>query len=168
MSTADTLMIVPYEPRHADAWAALNRAWLAEGGFAVEAKDERAIGDPQAAFLDGGGRILIAETDGQAVGCCALIRMQDGFEVSKMTVTPAMRGRGLARRLLRACEAAARESGVERLYLETNSALKPAIALYESEGFTHLPARPTPYARADVFMEKRLEPAATPWTNPGV
>jgi ribosomal protein S18 acetylase RimI-like enzyme len=73
-----------------------------------------------------------------------------------MTVTPAARGLGLARRLLEACEAAARAAGATLLYLETNSALEPAIALYESFGFVHLPPRPTPYARADVFMEKRL------------
>ncbi|WP_292137254.1 hypothetical protein [Brevundimonas sp.] len=51
---------------------------------------------------------------------------------------------------------AARATKATHLYLETNSALKPAIALYESFGFVHLPPRPTPYARADVFMEKRL------------
>ncbi len=73
-----------------------------------------------------------------------------------MTVTPDARGLGLARRLLEACEAAARLASAVRLYLETNSALKPPIALYESAGFVHLPPRPTPYARADVFMEKRL------------
>jgi putative acetyltransferase len=155
MDTAETLTIIDYEPRHAEGWAALNRAWLAEGGFRIEAKDEKAINGPQAAFLDGGGRIFIAEAARQAVGCCALIRMDDGFEVSKMTVTPAMRG-----------QAAAREAGAERRDLETNSALKPAIALYESEGFVHLPPRPTPYARADVFMEKRLLAGAIPSTDP--
>ena len=50
----------------------------------------------------------------------------------------------------------ARQAQAKRLYLETNSGLAPAIALYESVGFIHLPARPTPDARADVFMEKRL------------
>jgi len=148
--------IVDFRPDHAAAWAALNRAWLAEGGFEVEAKDLKAIDDPHGAFLAGGGRIFIAERDGAAVGCCALIRIDGGFEVSKMTVTPVARGLGLARSLLEACEAAAREVGAKRLYLETNSALKPAIALYESAGFIRLPPRPTPYARADVFMEKRL------------
>lgn len=162
MSTADTLIIIDYEPRHAAGWAALNRAWLTEGGFVIEAKDDKAIGDPQAAFLDGGGRIFIAEAGGEPVGCCALIRIEGGFEVSKMTVSPRLRGQGLARRLLQACEAAARASGAATLYLETNSALKPAIALYESEGFVHLPPRPTPYARADVFMEKPLTAIPSP------
>jgi putative acetyltransferase len=151
-----SVAIVDFRPDHAPAWAGLNRAWLAEGGFEIEAKDLKAIDDPHGAFLVGGGRIFIAERDGEALGCCALIRIEDGFEVSKMTVTPAARGLGLARRLLEICEAAARQAGALRLYLETNSALKPAIALYESAGFVHLPPRPTPYARADVFMEKRL------------
>jgi len=151
-----SVAIVDFRPDHAVAWAQLNTAWLAESGFVIEAKDRLAIDDPQSVFLDKGGRIFIAERAGEAVGCCALIPTEDGVEVCKMTVTPAARGLGLARRLLDACEVFAREAGSGRLYLETNSALRPAIALYESAGFVHLPARPTPYARADVFMEKRL------------
>jgi putative acetyltransferase len=149
-------VIVDYRPEHAAAWARLNAAWLAEGGFEIEAKDRLAIDDPQGSFLDRGGRIFIVEQNGEAVGCCALVPIADGAEVCKMTVTPAARGQGLARRLLEACEAAAREAGVQRLYLETNSGLRTAIGLYERFGFVHLPARPTPYARADVFMEMRL------------
>jgi GNAT superfamily N-acetyltransferase len=151
-----TVAIIDFRPDHAIDWAQLNTAWLSEGGFVIEAKDRLAIDDPQQVFLDKGGRIFIAERDGAAVGCCALVPADDGMEVCKMTVTPAARGLGLARRLLEACEAAARDVGAGRLYLETNSALTPAIALYESFGFVHLPARPTPYVRADVFMEKRL------------
>lgn len=151
-----TVAIVDFRPDYAAAWAQLNTAWLIEGGFAIEAKDRLAIDDPQGVFLDKGGRIFIAQRDGEAVGCCAMVPTDDGVEVCKMTVAPAARGLGLARRLLKACEAAARQAGSDRLYLETNSALKPAIALYESAGFVHLPPRPTPYVRADVFMEKRL------------
>lgn len=151
-----TVAIVDFRPDHAAAWAKLNTAWLVAGGFAIEAKDRVAIDDPQGVFLDKGGRIFIAERDEEPVGCCAMVATVDAVEVCKMTVTPAARGLGLARRLLEACEAAAREAGAARLYLETNSALKPAIALYESAGFVHLPPRPTPYARADVFMDKRL------------
>ena len=151
-----TAAIVDYRPDHAAAWAQLNAAWLAEGGFEIEPKDLMALDDPQGAFLGKGGRIFIAEQGGRAVGCCAILPIENGVEVCKMTVTPAARGQGLARRLLEACEAAARRMGVGRLYLETNSGLTAAVSLYERFGFAHLPARPTPYARADAFMEKRL------------
>ena len=149
--------IIPFRPEHAADWARLNETWLAEGGFAVEAKDRKVIDDPQGSILEPGGRIFIAERDGQAIGCCALMAMDDGgFEVAKMTAAPAARGLGLGRRLLEACEAAARAAGAPRLYLETSSTLKPAGALYRSFGFVELPPRPSPYVRADVWMEKRL------------
>ena len=34
-----SVLIVPFRPDHAPTWAALNEAWLAEGGFTVEDKD---------------------------------------------------------------------------------------------------------------------------------
>lgn len=159
MSSADPVetTIVDYQPIHADAWKALNEAWLAEGGFEVEPKDRLVLEDPQGRILDKGGRIFIALHHGDVVGCCALLPMSDGGrEVAKMTVTPAARGLGLARRLLQACEDAARDAGAHRLYLETSSTLKSARALYDSFGFQPLPPAPTDYARADVWMEKRL------------
>lgn len=153
-----SVAIVPFRSDHAAAWAALNAAWLAEGGFVVEAKDRRVLDDPEGAILRPGGRIFMAEQDGEPVGCCALMAMEDGgFEVAKMTVTPAARGQGVSRRLLEACEAEARAAGAHRLYLESASSLTVAGALYRSFGFIDLPPRPTPYARADVFMEKRLD-----------
>lgn len=152
-----TALILNFEPRHAEAWAALNTAWLLEGGFEIEAKDRKVIGDPQGSILDPGGHIFMVERDGQAIGCCALMAMDDGgYEVAKMTVTPAARGLGLSRRLLEACEATTRAAAAPRLYLETSSTLTVAGQLYRSFGFVALPPRPTPYARADVFMEKRL------------
>ncbi|MFN3930791.1 MAG: GNAT family N-acetyltransferase [Brevundimonas sp.] len=157
MSQIAPVQIVDYQPRHGSAWARLNEAWLAEGGFVVEEKDRKVIDDPQGAILDPGGRIFMAERAGEAIGCCALMAMDDGgYEVAKMTVSPAARGLGLGRRLLEACEAAARSAGAPRLYLETSSTLKPAGALYRRFGFVDLPPRPSPYARADVWMEKRL------------
>ncbi len=155
--SAEAFVIVAYRSDHRDAWRTLNEAWLAEGGFAVEAKDRKVLGDPEGQILTPGGRIFFVEQAGQAVGCCALMAMDDGgYEVAKMTIAPSARGQGLSRRLLDACEAAAREAGAHRLYLETSSTLGPALALYDSFGFVRLPPRDTPYVRADVFMEKAL------------
>lgn len=149
--------IVAFTPAHRAAWKSLNTEWLTAGGFALEAKDHLTLDDPQGRILSQGGHIFFAERDGAPVGCCGLIAMADGgYEVTKMTVRPEARGGGLALRLLEACEATARTAGAHRLYLETSSTLVPAIALYHRFGFVDLPPQPTPYARADVWMEKRL------------
>jgi len=79
-----------------------------------------------------------------------------GFEVIKMTVSEAARGSGLGRALMQACIDRAKAIGAPRLYLETNSALAPALALYRAMGFTDLPRQDTPYARCDVWMALSL------------
>jgi GNAT superfamily N-acetyltransferase len=73
-----------------------------------------------------------------------------------MAVTESSQGAGVGRRLLEAAIAEARAAGARRLYLETNRKLGPAIRLYESMGFRHLPPErvvPSPYVRSDVSME---------------
>ncbi|WP_339915311.1 GNAT family N-acetyltransferase [uncultured Brevundimonas sp.] len=157
MTPADDIRIVDYRPDHAAAWRTLNEAWLFAGGYALEAKDQWVLGDPQGAVLDRGGRIFIAERATEAVGCCSLMTMTDGgFEVGKMAVDVGSHGLNLGRRLLDACEAAARAAQAPRLYLETNRSQTHAIALYRRFGFVDVPPRPSPYARCDVWMEKRL------------
>ena len=149
--------IVSYRPDHAAAWRSLNEDWLRAGGYALEAKDQLVLSDPQGVILDRGGHIFIAERDGASVGCCSLMAMADGgFEVGKMAVTEGARGLNLGWRLLEACEAVARGQGAPRLYLETNAAQTHAIALYRRFGFVDLPPQPTPYARCNVWMEKPL------------
>lgn len=151
------MRILPFEPRHADAWRDLNTAWISKY-FTLEPKDREALDDPVGKILDKGGHILMAETeDGEAIGCVGLLLLADGgFEVAKMTVSEAARGTGLGRLLMQACIDKATSLGAPRLYLETNSSLAPALGLYRAMGFADLPSRETPYARADVFMERPI------------
>ena len=148
--------IVEFQPDHAAAFKALNEAWIGKY-FAIEAKDREVLDDPQGRILAGGGRIYMALAQGEPVGCVALLKMADGgYEVAKMTVAEGVRGCGLGRGLLQRCIEAGAQDGAARLYLETNSSLAPALALYRAMGFVDLPPAETPYARADVFMERRL------------
>lgn len=153
------MQIVPFEPRHAQAWRELNEAWISKH-FAIEPKDRAVLDDPIGKIIAKGGKIFMAERDGQTVGCVALIAMADrGFEVAKMTVSEEARGTGLGRLLMQVCIDEASAAGARRLYLETNSSLGPALGLYRAMGFTDLdPAmRPaTDYARCDVWMERPL------------
>ena len=147
--------IVEFAPEHAEAFKTLNEAWIAKH-FVMEAKDRETLGDPQGQIIAKGGRVFMALKDGRAVGCVALLKMDDGgYEVAKMTVAEAMRGSGLGRALMQRCIEAGASDGAPRLYLETNASLGPALGLYRAMGFQDLPPAETPYARADTFMERR-------------
>jgi putative acetyltransferase len=154
------LEIREFAPGDAAAFRRLNEEWIRRY-FVLEPKDTQTLTDPEGTILDSGGKIFFAVRDGEAVGCCALLAMSPGeFEVVKMAVTESCQRIGAGRRLLETAIAEARASGASRLYLETNSKLTPAVRLYESLGFRHIPAErvtPSPYARANVFMELLLE-----------
>jgi putative acetyltransferase len=146
--------IVDFEPAHAEAFRSLNEAWISKH-FALEAKDREVLGDPQGKIIAKGGRVYMALHDGEPVGCVALMKMDDGgYEVAKMTVSETLRGSGLGRLLMQRCIDAGAELGATRLYLETNSTLGPALGLYRAMGFKDFAPADTPYARADVFMER--------------
>ena len=147
--------IVEFEPAHAEAFRTLNEAWISKY-FVLESKDREVLEDPQGKIIDKGGRVFMALQDGAPVGCAALLKMDDGgYEVAKMTVSEGLRGSGLGRLLMQRCIDAGAELGATRLYLETNSSLGPALGLYRAMGFKDLAPVETPYARADVFMERR-------------
>ena len=149
--------IIPFRPELAGAFKALNEAWITTL-FALEPRDQEVLDDPQGEIIAGGGEVLFALEDGEPVGCCALIKLADGgFELAKMTVTDRHKGKGYGRALLAAAVAWAKAADATRLYLETNSALGPAISLYRTFGFREItPKVPSPYARADVIMELTL------------
>ena len=152
----DGLRIVPFRAEHAAAFRDLNLAWI-EKHFAVEERDARDLGDPATHIIAPGGYIFMAELNGVAVGGVALMREEDGvFELAKMTVADSTRGLGVGRALGEAAIAHARAIGAKTIELLTNSALKPAIALYHSLGFVDVPLGHTEYTRADVHMVLEL------------
>ncbi|HVH86961.1 MAG TPA: GNAT family N-acetyltransferase [Terriglobales bacterium] len=149
----------PFESGDELAFRELNEAWIAKY-FTIEDAERDLLEDPVGNILQIGGYIFMAVADTLPVGCCALIPMQPGeFELAKMAVEERLRGRGIGRKVLEYAIAHARKIGATRLYLETNRKLENAIHLYESVGFRHVSPDqviPSPYTRANVFMEMSL------------
>jgi DNA-binding MarR family transcriptional regulator/N-acetylglutamate synthase-like GNAT family acetyltransferase len=153
---SEDVQIVDFEPRYARAFRRLNEEWITTW-FKMEEEDYHALDHPQEHILDGGGHIYIALHKGEPVGACAIIKMNDGgFELAKMGVSPKAKGKGIGWLLGRACLEKARELGAHRVYLESNTRLKPAISLYHKLGFRKIAGPPSPYERCDIQMELTL------------
>src|ERR1700731_1406115 len=144
------------------AFRTLNEEWISRY-FTLEAKDRETLGDPEHAILRKGGHIFMAFADSEPVGCVALIPLipldnnfgNGVYELSKMAVSPRLRGLGIGRTLLEHAIAQAKVIGARSLFLGSNTKLANAVHLYESVGFRHVPPAslpPMPYARANVFM----------------
>ncbi|MEN3608104.1 GNAT family N-acetyltransferase [Plantactinospora sp. ZYX-F-223] len=93
-------------------------------------------------FSPPAGAFLVAYLDEVPVGCAGW-RTHGGTgdvaELKRMYVSPAARGRGVARRMLSAVEDSAREHGRRRLILECGDRQPEAIALYKGSGYERIP-----------------------------
>jgi DNA-binding MarR family transcriptional regulator/GNAT superfamily N-acetyltransferase len=150
--------IVAYQSKYQTAFKALNEQWISKY-FVIEEADTKALDNPQSYILDKGGKIFVALYKGEPVGVCSLIKMDDPdyeYEMAKMAVSPDAQGKNIGWLLGQAVVNAARELGASKLYLESNTLLKPAINLYHKLGFKKILGRPTPYARCNIQMELAL------------
>ncbi|HEY5808160.1 MAG TPA: GNAT family N-acetyltransferase [Povalibacter sp.] len=152
---ATGLAIVTFNPVLRDEFRRLNVAWL-ERYFKVEPIDERVLSNPEQEILAPGGEILFALLDGEVVGTVALKLDEDELELTKMAVDERWQGRGYGQCLLETALDVARARGKRRVVLYTQTALKPAIALYYKNGFRDVAGCLTKYARCDVKMAKVL------------
>jgi DNA-binding MarR family transcriptional regulator/GNAT superfamily N-acetyltransferase len=102
------------------------------------------------------GLFVVARLEGDAVGCGGLKRWDKRTgEIKRVWTAPSARGIGVARRVLRTLEAAARDMGLSTLRLGTNRALTEAHALYRKEGFREIVRfNDNPYEH--YWFEKRL------------
>ena len=150
--------IIDFSAEHAAAFKQLNLAWITEH-WRVEAADLKTLESPFENIIDVGGAILIGALGSAVVGTVALIPLEGGtLELAKMTVSKAARGTGLGLALGRAALVRAKAMGAQKVYLESNTILTPALSLYKKLGFQTLPddARASPYERCNIRMERGI------------
>jgi ribosomal protein S18 acetylase RimI-like enzyme len=104
------------------------------------------------------GRLLLAEYDGELVGCVALHQLEPSIsEMKRLYLRPQFRGKGLGCALADRIIAEAREIGYQRIRLDTvEPVMKDAVAMYRRLGFREIEPycnNPMPGA---LYMELRL------------
>jgi ribosomal protein S18 acetylase RimI-like enzyme len=105
------------------------------------------------------GRLSVLEDGGRVVGILVLIDEPDALLLDNVAVDPAVRGRGLGRRLMTAAEEAARTRGHACIRLYTHALMTENQALYRRTGWTET-GRMSEKGFDRVYFEKRLEPPA--------
>jgi GNAT superfamily N-acetyltransferase len=112
--------------------------------------------DP-AKFTPPAGVFMIAELDGEPVGCAG-IRMLSPVraELKHLYVRDSARGRGVGGGLVTELERRAAEFGASEMVLDTHDSLEAAGRLYARAGYVEIePYNDNP--NADLWLRKQLE-----------
>lgn len=128
----------------------------ADGPLGIDLEAEIAAGPPpELAGPD--GVLLLVRVDGEPAGLGGVRHLDTGIaEVKSMYLSPAHRGRGLARRLLAELEEIALRRGCRAVRLDTSDYLTGALALYRAAGYREVP----PYnenTKANLWFERQLD-----------
>ena len=148
--------IIHYTKENQKYFTDLNVLWV-EKYFVMEPHDKEVLYHPEEYILDKGGHIYFAKEGNSIAGTFALIFVEEGvYELSKMTVDEAFRGKKIANKMLEFCLEEAKRLNASKIILYSNTILAPAIHLYKKFGFKEIPVGNSEYKRSDIKMEITL------------
>ncbi|MCR5529089.1 MAG: GNAT family N-acetyltransferase [Saccharofermentans sp.] len=102
--------------------------------------------------------VLIAESDGIAVGCGGLkMYSRNAIEIKRLWVDKEYRGNHIATEIMERLEDRAEREGCTRLILQTRPSMEEAISLYTKRGYKQIDNYP-PYDKLEgaICFEKRI------------
>lgn len=99
---------------------------------------------------------LVAELDGEIVGCCGVTNICGDGDVNNVVVAEEHRGKGIAFAMMQELLNRGERMGIENFTLEVRVSNAPAIHVYEKLGFVSEGIRPR-------FYEKPVEDAMIMW-----
>lgn len=156
-NTPDQIIIRPGSPEDFDAVRALDRELIAydlqfDPSLDAAWSESTEAAEFFQARLSGDGVCLVAERDGELVGCLmgalseavSYRRPTPMAELETLFVRPEIRGGGVGRRLMSAFADWVNEHGAARLTVRVSAANRDALRFYEREGF----------AAYDVVLER--------------
>lgn len=143
-----------WDPAFGEAFFRLNKEWI-EMDYDLEPLDIAVLSNPEEHIISKGGLILSALIGEEVTGVVGLRPFGENcMELTKMAVDTRWRGRGIGEKLMHATLEAAREKGLEKVVLFSNTNTSgPAVRIYHKVGFKEIPLEPGVYSRANIKME---------------
>ena len=148
--------IISFKEEYSNHFRDLNIEWL-EKFFYVEEHDKEVLNNAKKYIIDNGGYIFFALYNKEIAGTVALINEDEGYELSKMAVSPKFQGLKIGQKLMQHCIDFAKSKSWKELLLYSNTKLENAIYIYKKYGFKEVALqKDSPYLRSDIKMVLEL------------
>ena len=149
---------VQFHERYRQAFIDFNIDWIVSIFSSLEEHDKETFEEFDEE-LDNGAMIFFAAEDGVPLACCMSVpaKGERTWEICKSASNKNIPHPGAGSLVFKASMDWSLEHGARRLFILSNSALKPALHIYEKNGFREIELSDYGYARGDIAFEYTRE-----------
>lgn len=145
--------VVKFAEKYRQAFIDFNTDWIVSN-FGFLEKHDKEMFDKIDEEIKNGSMIFFAVENEIPLACCMSMPMQnDTWEICKLGSNKKVGHKGAGERVFKAAMDWALERGAKRLFLISNSKLKPALHIYEKYGFREIKLDDYEYVRGDIAFE---------------
>lgn len=147
------MKLVQFEEKFRQAFIDFNTDWIVTNFGKLEPHDLETF-DKIDEELRSGAMIFLAVENDIPLACCMSMPMEgDTWEICKLGSNRELSHKGAGSLVFKAAMKWAQEHGAKRLFILSNSRLKPALHIYEKHGFKEIKLDDYGYERGDIAFE---------------
>lgn len=147
------MKIIPFEKKYRQDFINFNTDWIVSNFGFLEEHDKETfekIDDE----MESGAMIFFAVEDGIALATCMAMPMEGTtWELCKLGSNKNVPHKGAGSAVFEEAMKWALNHGAKRLFIQSNSRLKPALHIYEKYGFKEIKFENHEYVRGDIAFE---------------
>lgn len=151
------MKVIEYDPAYKDSFIRFNTDWIIDNFGCLEKEDIETFDKIDEELAEGAMIYFAVEGDAPLATCMAK-PMEDGtWEICKLGSDKHRDHAGCGSRVFGAAVQWAIDHGAKRLFILSNSKLKPAIHIYEKFGFREIKLVDYGYTRGDIAFERIID-----------
>ncbi len=155
------MKVIPFEERYRKDFIEFNKDWIVSNFGFLEEHDIETF-ERIDEEMEAGAMIFFAIENDIALATCMAMPMEGTtWEICKLGSNKNVPHKGAGSAVFEASMKWALEHGAERLFILSNSKLKPALHIYKKHGFKEIKLDDYEYARGDIAFEYIKEKEAT-------
>jgi GNAT superfamily N-acetyltransferase len=145
--------LVKFEEKYRQAFIDFNTDWIVSNFGFLEEHDKETFQNIDEE-IQNGAMIFFAVENEIPLACCMSKPMNDNtWEICKFGSNKKVQHKGAGNIVFKAAMDWAFEKGAKRLFIISNSKLKPALHIYEKYGFKEIKLDNYEYVRGDIAFE---------------
>lgn len=145
--------LIKFEEKYRQAFIDFNTDWIVSNFGFLEEHDKETFKKIDEE-LNNGAMIFFAVENEIPLACCMSMPLENAtWEICKLGSNKNVPHKGAGNLVFKASMEWALEHGAKRLFILSNSKLKPALHIYEKNGFKEIKLDNYEYVRGDIAFE---------------